>query len=787
MSRRRLYQIPAELALAAVTLTAIFALDALFIDRSYGPPLILAAVTVHLVAALTRRLPGGLATSVACTGAALLVQLGLTHYRDTTVFGIPTGSTFSAARVDIAGSWDTFQSAVPPTPVSTGFVVVASVVLWLLIALADWAAFRLRSSVEALLPALAAFIFATIFDRQNGSTTAAIAFLAAAILFLLLQRAALRVSSGTWLGEQTSRSYASLLLAGGAIAVLAIVAGSFLGPRAPWADDPPTVDLEAMGIAEGPKKSREEFSPLVDIKGRLTDQPDVEMFTVRSPRPTYYRLTALNQFNGEAWVAKADYLDVTEILPREFPFTIPESDIDTISQQFNVTSLGMAWLPATFQPIAVSSADTDQINYEPQSSTLIVDQDFRNSNGFAYTVQSQVARFTPQNLQQGATAEIDRTYLDLPANFSPAAQQLAAEIVAGKPTRFEQARALQDYFRENFRYDLTVPKGHSNSAVEDFLEVRAGYCEQFSGTYAAMARSVGLASRVAIGFTHGIQDPDDPTLWHVRAEHAHAWPEVFIPGAGWVPFEPTPGRGAPGTEQYTGVATAQQESQTPVEAAPDPVGQGQQGQAQIPQEDFASGAEEPEDQVNPSDSTETVAEPDGGVPTRALSILVLLLGLPLLALAAVSLLKRSGLRRREHGWSRPDSPAARIAHVWEDVIDLTNVFGFSPAIGETVTEFADRAQTRLAPNEHGLIDFGNALTAADFGPVAADDQVATAIEDIAEQVSTGLTRRLSTSRRLKMELDPRPLLFRPSRRWNNVAPPGNTAQTPTDDRAAVGV
>ncbi len=43
-------------------------------------------------------------------------------------------------------------------------------------------------------------------------------------------------------------------------------------------------------------------------------------------------------------------------------------------------------------------------------------------------------------------------------------------------------------------------------------------------------------------------------------KNAHAWPEVWFDGLGWVPFEPTPGRGDPGTEAYTGVAAAQDES-----------------------------------------------------------------------------------------------------------------------------------------------------------------------------------------------------------------------------------
>jgi transglutaminase-like putative cysteine protease len=91
--------------------------------------------------------------------------------------------------------------------------------------------------------------------------------------------------------------------------------------------------------------------------------------------------------------------------------------------------------------------------------------------------------------------------------------------------------------------------------MEEFLSQRRGYCEQFAGTYAAFARVLGLPSRVAIGFTPG--ERRDDGRYYVQGKHAHAWPEIYFEGVGWVPFEPTPGRGVAGAEQYTGVAADQ--------------------------------------------------------------------------------------------------------------------------------------------------------------------------------------------------------------------------------------
>src|SRR5690606_19777157 len=91
-------------------------------------------------------------------------------------------------------------------------------------------------------------------------------------------------------------------------------------------------------------------------------------------------------------------------------------------------------------------------------------------------------------------------------------------------------------------------------------------CEQFAGAFAAMARSIGLPARVAVGFTQGETDPAEDGLYVVRGEHAHAWPEVYLAGAGWVAFEPTPGRGMPFAESYTGVEPAQAAPGSPAES-----------------------------------------------------------------------------------------------------------------------------------------------------------------------------------------------------------------------------
>jgi hypothetical protein len=79
--------------------------------------------------------------------------------------------------------------------------------------------------------------------------------------------------------------------------------------------------------------------------------------------------------------------------------------------------------------------------------------------------------------------------------------------------------------------------------LRDFvLHTKRGYCQHFAGAMALMLRYLGIPARVAEGFVSGAYDPATHT-WTVTDHDAHAWVEVWFAGYGWLPFDPTPGRG----------------------------------------------------------------------------------------------------------------------------------------------------------------------------------------------------------------------------------------------------
>lgn len=139
-------------------------------------------------------------------------------------------------------------------------------------------------------------------------------------------------------------------------------------------------------------------------------------------------------------------------------------------------------------------------------------------------------------------------YTQLPENLPPRIRELALEITAEKSYLYEKVKELENYFSNSgYVYDqkdVAFP-GPEDDYVEQFLfETKKGYCDNFSSSMVVMARSLGIPARWVKGYTEGeykgIGNPGK-RIYEVTNNNAHSWVEVYFPGIGWVPFEPTKG------------------------------------------------------------------------------------------------------------------------------------------------------------------------------------------------------------------------------------------------------
>jgi transglutaminase-like putative cysteine protease len=166
-------------------------------------------------------------------------------------------------------------------------------------------------------------------------------------------------------------------------------------------------------------------------------------------------------------------------------------------------------------------------------------------------------KYSVTSLQSGATsdvlrklpmeysAEMQARYLALPDTVTQRTVDLAHSIGDSQGNAYDKAIALQNWLRDNIVYSEDVKFPPSNQDVVDYVlfDSKQGYCEYYASAFVVMARELGLPTRMAVGFFPGDKD-DNLGGFLYRERNAHAWPEVYFPGEGWIRFEPTANRQA---------------------------------------------------------------------------------------------------------------------------------------------------------------------------------------------------------------------------------------------------
>lgn len=201
---------------------------------------------------------------------------------------------------------------------------------------------------------------------------------------------------------------------------------------------------------------------------------------------------------------------------------------------------GAARLPVPYAPVSVKIDGAGQF-LETTSQTVF--SNTASMAGLSYTVTSREVQLTAaeENYSESEVpSAIQRAYGTYDGPYAKTLKTIAQSITAGVSSPFEKAEALQNYFLSGkFTYDLKPGLPDSTRWLLDFLTTdKRGFCQQFSWAFAVLARLLGIPTRIAVGYTAGAEGSHG--TWTVKTTDAHAWPEIYVPKAGWVRFEPTP-------------------------------------------------------------------------------------------------------------------------------------------------------------------------------------------------------------------------------------------------------
>ena len=313
------------------------------------------------------------------------------------------------------------------------------------------------------------------------------------------------------------------------------------------------------------------YGPLVWPKKSQT------MLEVYSPKPSYWRAEVLNTFAlpSGRWVDSARPAQLGEshgtlgvpfdVGPPVYTGTVAAGDAFNI--RVVVEGLAGAQLMTGGQPILYTNLPTSADATSNDDGTAQATHDL--ARGSYYDVHVYQANPTPKQLRQagvsfpptlGSSLDLGGVELplwgtgtprpSLPADMAPFVQ--AADQVwqrSGAATvgdEYVAVALVERYLRSSpFVYDLRPNYRPGVPVLVDFLDrSHHGYCQMFSAAMALVLRLHGIPARVAAGFMTGTQSGTGQPFV-VGTRDAHTWVEVYFPGFGWLPFEPTPGASLP--------------------------------------------------------------------------------------------------------------------------------------------------------------------------------------------------------------------------------------------------
>jgi transglutaminase-like putative cysteine protease len=737
------------LALAGLLAGASLSLSRLYAGNAWLLPTWLTMAAALGLAALLRRLGVGQTLSVVAMVAGFVVVAGILLFPDTLLLVVPTGQTLSEMLAAASNGLAAISEQAAPVTVTTEFVLLTCAGAWAVATAADGLAFRARQPLLALVPALGLFVFPAVI-RPSSPAWYTTWFLLGAAGMLLFEGRARLATWGRWVSSARSRPGAGWRLpltpaaqTGRWLALAAGLCALTLPWLLPGYGQPGSLDVKQhtgsdTGVA---------LNPFVSLRTRLTAQENVPMFRARTTQRERWRLMVYDRFDGTKFAPSSDpranLVDFAGPAPGELD---PDLRVTQVTQEVEIQELGSFWLPAATVPVRVDAGRPVLANQS--FASLTINQRLRR--GFSYTVVSQVPQIEAADL----AGPVD--YQDYPelqpyietGSLDAEVRERARAVVDAKDadTPFEEALAIQDYLRsDEFRYSLNVPalSAGGNQLRRFLTEVREGYCEQFAIAMAVMAREVGIPSRVAVGFTQG--EIVDQTWTQVATHDAHAWPELWFPKAGWVPFEPTPR--ADGTVTlpiYT----------TPAGRVPG----GQDGVTTQPTTPGGTATTNPRTQApEPLPAGESDPLAGGGADRGLLERPVVRAGLALALLVGLvpavkwgrNLLARRRAARR---------PRDAVAESYAELTSWARDAGLGRRGAETPAAYARRLRGDFDADADPLVELTGLFEWAEYARAEPGPDQADQARQLARSARSSLAGRLGWRRRLVAAVSPRSLL-----------------------------
>ena len=291
------------------------------------------------------------------------------------------------------------------------------------------------------------------------------------------------------------------------------------------------VDDGAPGRDAAPRSEGSYSSTELDLRARgaLSDQP---LARVPAAAPQLWRSTTYDRYDGTTWTAQPARL---ALAGPPYVLGLASGPTRTDAVELATDVRGTVWSPGPVQQLSLARPGGVRVG-------LLGDVVTTGRAQPGYQVTSAVPVVDPAVLRGARGAdEDDRRWRELPSRLPARVTQLAGELTAGSPSRYDAVLAIEAWLRTHATYRLDSPvPGPDEDAVDRFLFTdRTGFCEQFASAEAVLLRAVGIPARLVTGLASGVPDTGGRRLY--RQADLHAWVEVAYPDLGWSPSDPTAG------------------------------------------------------------------------------------------------------------------------------------------------------------------------------------------------------------------------------------------------------
>ncbi|WOF24050.1 DUF3488 and transglutaminase-like domain-containing protein [Microbacterium betulae] len=475
---------------------------------------------------------------------------------------LPVRDTFPALEALFAGASEEIMDGVAPVAPSAGLSWVLAAAFGVFAIAMAHVILTARLPLLASVGLIAVSLVPSLVVPQRVD---AVFFVPSAVSILLLLHADARARGP----RRDARHTASVSAVAAIVGAVTVVAALVVPPLLP---EP----VARPGSGFGPTTT---IDADLDLGASLRQPAETEVLRITTDAGSapYLRVATLSSFDGDVWEPDTGRLSAVGALPGVEEGTAPSVESSALVE---ITQLRGEYLPVPYAATELEGVDE---SWSMLVANRTVVSSSSTSLGAEYTVGWQHAAPTREQARAASAdgASVPEQTLELP-ELPDVIPELAAELTSGAENPYDELRALQSWFRGGeFAYSLDAPveegfDGSGVDAIAEFLDVRAGYCVHFASSFAVMARTLGIPSRVVVGYLPGTStgetDDDGRVTYSVTSRQLHAWPEAYLEGIGWVPFEPTASLGVATNflPQTLGASESPEEEPESPDAAPSP-------------------------------------------------------------------------------------------------------------------------------------------------------------------------------------------------------------------------